>query len=176
MGRWARTARAHPAGDGAAWRLPSNAASGEGILARGVAPNHPQGEDGGDLAPGPRLEPHRHAGLSTDQFLRNPVLDIEEPVRVGEAERLVGYAPTVDLNLELRRRAAPVATVVGREQDHRMRGIDGHVVGEPARASPSRAPEDTLRHHALASLIVEPTLEDDFAGLEIRHRGRFEAP
>ena len=57
-----------------------------------------------------------------------------------------------------------------------MRGIDGHVVGEPARASPSRAPEDTLRHRALASLVVEPTLEDDFAGLEIRHRGRLESP
>src|SRR2546430_10732543 len=57
-----------------------------------------------------------------------------------------------------------------------MREIDGPVVRDPAGPSPSGATGDALWDDALAGLVIEPPLEDDLAGLEIRHRGRFEPP
>src|SRR5207249_11251415 len=51
-----------------------------------------------DLAALLRLEAHRHLALATDQVLGEAILQIEEAVRVAQAELLVADAAAVDLN------------------------------------------------------------------------------
>src|SRR5881394_757789 len=120
-----------------------------------VAADHPQTEQRRDLAPRLRLEPDRHLALAPHHIRRHGILDVEKAMRIGELQGLLRDATGVHLNLEVRRRAAAVAGVVGRDQGHGMRRVYWDIVGEPGRAAPPRAAQDALRHRAVARLIIE---------------------
>src|SRR5207302_9828482 len=123
-----------------------------------------------------RLEAHRHLALATDQVLGEAILQIEEAVRVAQAELLVADAAAVDLNPEIGRGPSPVAAEVGRDQDHGVAGLDRQIIGEPRPAPAPRPAQDSLWLGAFARLIIELPLEDDLAGLEVRDGSRCGLP